>query len=79
MKAFETLQLMSDLLEDPEAYTLHLKRYTASIGSTVVYGWRVPSMNLAPVNALYEVYQSLLQSILQCKKLIEVSVGRWAS
>lgn len=51
---FESLQLMNDLLEHPGNWVAHLQRYTASIASTVLYGWRTPKTDTGYIKDLIE-------------------------
>lgn len=53
---FESIQLLSELLESPDEFVRHLRRYATSIGSTMVYGWRVMSLeNNVQAKTLFEV------------------------
>lgn len=64
-KHFDSLQLMSDLLEQPGDWVGHLQRYTASIASTVLYGWRTPKTNTGYVKDLMEVSQMICNAFQQ--------------
>jgi hypothetical protein len=37
---FDSLQLLNDMLETPDDFSRHLQRFTTSVASTVLYGWR---------------------------------------
>ncbi|KAH7077572.1 putative cytochrome P450 oxidoreductase [Paraphoma chrysanthemicola] len=39
-QTFDSVQLLNDLLEEPADFSRHLQRYTTSVASTVLYGWR---------------------------------------
>jgi hypothetical protein len=52
---FESKQLLWDFLNTPEQFSLHIKRLTTSLASTIVYGWRTSSVDLPHVKALFEV------------------------
>ncbi|KAF2186188.1 putative cytochrome P450 [Zopfia rhizophila CBS 207.26] len=39
-KTFDSTQLLNDLLDNPQNFSRHLQRYTTSVASTVLYGWR---------------------------------------
>ncbi|OAG35272.1 hypothetical protein AYO21_10543 [Fonsecaea monophora] len=51
---FESLQLMYDMAEHPDNWVGNLQRYTASIASTVLYGWRTPNVYTGYVKGLIE-------------------------
>jgi hypothetical protein len=51
----ETKQLLVDFLNSPDNFNLHLKRFTTSLASTIVYGWRTTSVDLPQVKLLFEV------------------------
>ncbi|KAL6241591.1 hypothetical protein RBB50_011614 [Rhinocladiella similis] len=53
-QTFDSLQLMHDMLESPESWVANIQRYTASIASTVIYGWRTPNVNTGYVKDLIE-------------------------
>jgi hypothetical protein len=52
---FETTQLLHDILQRPDNISLHLKRYTTSLGSTIAYAWRTTSIDQPAVKTLYHV------------------------
>jgi hypothetical protein len=56
---FDSLQLMNDFLEEPSNWVGHLQRYTASIASGVLYGWRTPKTDTGYVKDLIEVHFTL--------------------
>ncbi|KAH7351469.1 putative cytochrome P450, partial [Pyrenochaeta sp. MPI-SDFR-AT-0127] len=39
-QTFDSIQLLNDMLDVPEDFSRHLQRYTTSVASTVLYGWR---------------------------------------
>lgn len=51
---------MHDMVEHADNWVGNLQRYTASIASTVLYGWRTPNVHTGYVKGLIEV--SLLPS-----------------
>ncbi|PVH76700.1 putative cytochrome P450 [Cadophora sp. DSE1049] len=51
---FDSKQLMSDLLNDPEQYVKHLQRYTTSVASTVLYGMRTSTSDNGYVKDLMD-------------------------
>ncbi|TPX18614.1 uncharacterized protein E0L32_002471 [Thyridium curvatum] len=51
---FETTQLLHDILNFPENYQFHTKRFTTSIASTIIYGWRTTSVDLPHVKKMSE-------------------------
>ncbi|KAF7531274.1 hypothetical protein G7054_g9043 [Neopestalotiopsis clavispora] len=54
---FETHQLLHDFLESPEEYRRHLERFTISIGSTIAFGKRSPSVDDPAVKTLLEWFR----------------------
>ncbi|KAF2810345.1 putative cytochrome P450 [Mytilinidion resinicola] len=50
---FETTQLLQDILQRPDDVSLHLKRYTTSLGSTIAYAWRTTSIDQPAVKTMY--------------------------
>ncbi|KAF3009190.1 hypothetical protein E8E14_005932 [Neopestalotiopsis sp. 37M] len=51
---FDSLQLMNDLATRPEGWVQHVQRYTASISTALLYGWRTPATNTGYVKDLLE-------------------------
>ncbi|KAM5341972.1 hypothetical protein ACJ41O_015003 [Fusarium nematophilum] len=54
---FETHQLLHDLLESPEEFRHHLERFTVSIGSTIAFGRRSPSIDDPLVKTLLKWFR----------------------
>lgn len=54
-KAFDSLQLLNDLLERPEDWVNHVQRYTASVSTALLYGWRTPKTATGYVRDLLTV------------------------
>ncbi|EXJ69172.1 uncharacterized protein A1O5_08107 [Cladophialophora psammophila CBS 110553] len=50
---FESRQLLHDFLVYPERYDQNFRRYTASIASTLAYGWRTPRIDLPAVAGIF--------------------------
>ncbi|OCK75418.1 cytochrome P450 [Lepidopterella palustris CBS 459.81] len=42
-QAFDSTQLLNDMLDTPDDFSRHIQRYTTSVASTVLYGWRTTS------------------------------------
>ncbi|KAH6718660.1 cytochrome P450 [Leptodontidium sp. MPI-SDFR-AT-0119] len=53
-QVFDSKQLMSDLLNDPDQYVKHLQRYTTSVASTVLYGMRTSTSDNGYVKDLMD-------------------------
>ncbi|KAM5346074.1 hypothetical protein ACJ41O_009079 [Fusarium nematophilum] len=51
---FDSLQLVHDLALRPESWVQHVQRYTASISTALLYGWRTPATNTGYVKDLLE-------------------------
>ncbi|OAL50319.1 putative cytochrome P450 [Pyrenochaeta sp. DS3sAY3a] len=51
-QTLDSLQLLNDMVDSPEKFSNHLQRYTTSIASTVLYGWRTPSIDTGYVKDL---------------------------
>ncbi|KAH8886614.1 putative cytochrome P450 [Thozetella sp. PMI_491] len=51
---FDSLQLLNDLATNPTSWVQHIQRYTASISTGVLYGWRTPTTNAGYVRDLLE-------------------------
>ena len=60
MQTFESLQLLSDLIDKPTQLKNNLERYTTSIASTIAYGRRMPSANVQDLKDLDAVRPSPL-------------------
>ncbi|KAL5314325.1 hypothetical protein ACEPPN_018751 [Leptodophora sp. 'Broadleaf-Isolate-01'] len=54
ISVFDSKQLMSDLLNDPDQYVKHLQRYTTSVASTVLYGMRTSTSDNGYVKDLMD-------------------------
>lgn len=46
---------MSDLLEDPDRWLAHFKRFTTSVASTIIYGFRTTDPDIGYVGGLMKV------------------------
>ncbi|RMJ08348.1 hypothetical protein CDV36_012048 [Fusarium kuroshium] len=53
-QAFDSLQLINDLAVRPEGWVQHVQRYTASISTALLYGWRTPATDTGYVKDLLE-------------------------
>ncbi|KAJ0420303.1 putative cytochrome P450 oxidoreductase [Aspergillus carlsbadensis] len=53
-QTFDSLQLLNDMLDSPENFSLHIQRFTTSVASTVLYGWRTASAEQGYVKDLIE-------------------------
>ncbi|KAG8158553.1 hypothetical protein KVR01_011675 [Diaporthe batatas] len=53
-QTFDSLQLLHDLVVRPENWVDHVRRYTASISTTLLYGWRTPGTGAGYVKDLLE-------------------------
>ncbi|TPX13670.1 uncharacterized protein E0L32_005873 [Thyridium curvatum] len=51
---FDSIQLLDDIMRSPKEWRDHLYRYTASISTGVLYGWRTPQTNTGYVKDLLE-------------------------
>lgn len=45
MRNFRATLLMNDLLQTPEDFFDHICRYTASVATSLTYGFRAPTFN----------------------------------
>lgn len=52
---FDSLQLLNDFVINPDGWVQHVQRYTASISTTLLYGWRTPQTSTGYVKDLLEV------------------------
>jgi hypothetical protein len=55
VQAFDSKQLLDDLLRDPENFVKHLQRYTTSVASTVLYGMRTSTAENGYIKDLMDV------------------------
>lgn len=53
-KTFDSMQLLHDLVVRPDDWVEHVRRYTASISTTMLYGWRTPRTGTGYVKDLLE-------------------------
>ncbi|KAH8721733.1 cytochrome P450 [Ilyonectria robusta] len=51
---FDSLQLLNDFAINPGGWVQHVQRYTASISTTLLYGWRTPQTSTGYVKDLLE-------------------------
>ncbi|KAK0664850.1 Cytochrome P450 monooxygenase yanC [Lasiodiplodia hormozganensis] len=56
----ENKQMLVDLLETPDALLQHVRRYSASLTASIVFGWRAPSYGDARVNQFYEAFDKFV-------------------
>ncbi|KAH7122651.1 cytochrome P450, partial [Dendryphion nanum] len=68
IQMFEAKQLSVDLLDKPEDFYMHNRRYAASVIMQVTYGWRIPQWNCSEITRIFEV----LGRFVQCRK-----PGQW--
>lgn len=54
LQTFDSLQLLHDLVDRPDDWVEHVRRYTASISTTLLYGWRTPRTGTGYVKDLLE-------------------------
>ena len=55
---FESKQLLTELLETPEDFYMHNRRYSASVIMTLTYGYRIPKWDHPLVGKIYQVLDS---------------------
>ncbi|RSL76734.1 hypothetical protein CEP51_009678 [Fusarium floridanum] len=51
---FEVTQLLHDIVHSPQDYEHHTRRFTTSLASTIIYGWRTTSVDLPYAKRLFE-------------------------
>ncbi|KAH7110698.1 cytochrome P450 [Dactylonectria macrodidyma] len=51
---FEVTQLLHDIAHSPQDYEHHTKRFTTSLASTIIYGWRTTSVDVSHAKLLFE-------------------------
>lgn len=86
---FESKQLMSELLDDPENFYLHNRRYSASVIMKLTYGFRLPSWDHPMVKRIYQVLDNftnvsapgafIVDSFPSLTVLPEFMTGYWRS
>ncbi|KAK7570068.1 cytochrome P450 [Phyllosticta citricarpa] len=62
----ESKQMLVDLLDKPANFLEHIRRYTASVTTSIVFGWRVPKSNDSRLTRFYaglDAYVHLVQSL----------------
>jgi cytochrome P450 len=83
----ESRQLLCDLLDDPDNFYEHNRRYSASVIMTVAYGYRLPSWDHPLVAKIYTVLNHLtdmmdpgahpVDSFPALAKLPQALLGNW--
>ncbi|KAF2260309.1 cytochrome P450 [Lojkania enalia] len=68
IQLFESKQLSVDLLDSPQDFYMHNRRYAASVIMQVTYGWRIPKWDCPEIHRIFEV----LGRFVQCRK-----PGQW--
>ncbi|KAL2828860.1 cytochrome P450 [Aspergillus pseudoustus] len=58
---FESLQLMQDLLQTPDDFYQHNRRYSSSVITYVTYGYRLPSWQHPLVKKIFSVLDNLTE------------------
>ncbi|KAM5383743.1 hypothetical protein ACJZ2D_001732 [Fusarium nematophilum] len=53
-REFEVTQLLHDIMHSPQDYEHHTKRFTTSLASTIIYGWRTTSVDVSHAKRLFE-------------------------
>ncbi|OAG38750.1 hypothetical protein AYO21_07103 [Fonsecaea monophora] len=60
---FESVQFLHDLLYQPEEFLEHTRRFTASVSTTLIYGWRTPKIHDGWVKRLLEWFDATSDAI----------------
>ncbi|KAF2248184.1 cytochrome P450 [Trematosphaeria pertusa] len=68
IQLFEAKQLGVDLLNNPQDFYMHNRRYAASVIMQVTYGWRIPKWDCPEIHRIFQV----LGRFVQCRK-----PGQW--
>ena len=69
---FESIQMLDEMLDRPQDFWTVIKRYTTSIGSTVIFGKRYPVLESPSVKTLYAVSlhtprRECTQAVIRCQ------------
>ncbi|KAI1322760.1 putative cytochrome P450 [Xylariaceae sp. FL0255] len=59
-QVLENQQMMSDILNDPDNYGSHVRRYTNSLMTTTTFGYRVPDPEDSTIKEFIEVFDQFL-------------------
>lgn len=86
---YESVQLMSELLDSPEHFYQHNRRYSASVIMLVTYGYRLPTWEHPLVKKIYSVLDNLTEmtapgahavdSFPTLQYLPQILLGNWRS
>jgi len=86
---YESKQLMTELLEDPDNFYLYNRRYSASVIIRVTYGFRIATFSDPLFHRIYSVLENfnsmtqpgawLIETFPSLKVLPEFLVGNWRS
>jgi len=86
---FESKQLMTELLDSPEHFYEHNRRYSASVIMLVTYGYRLPSWEDPLIKKIYTVLDNLTEmtapgahavdSFPSLASLPQMLLGNWRS
>ncbi|OQU99356.1 hypothetical protein CLAIMM_04995 [Cladophialophora immunda] len=60
---FESIQFLHDLLYQPAEFLEHTRRFTASVSTTLIYGWRTPKIHDGWVKSLLEWFDTTSDAI----------------
>lgn len=52
------MQLVQELLDKPDGFVEHVQRYTASVSTAILYGWRTPKTGTGYVTDLLTVWDA---------------------
>jgi cytochrome P450 len=58
----EATMLMADMLNDPKDFYNHIRRYTASVASILVFGSRGPTFDSFWAHGVYDVMSKVIHS-----------------
>ncbi|KAK8213777.1 cytochrome P450 [Phyllosticta capitalensis] len=56
----ESKKMLVDLLDKPTSFTEHIRRYTASVTTSIVFGWRVPEFDDANLMRFYDGFDAYI-------------------
>lgn len=75
-QTLENKQMLNDLLESPNDFLQHIRRYSNALTTSMVFGWRTPTFNDPDIQQLFEGFSEFAGSLLPrtvCARLLILS------
>lgn len=56
----ESVQMLHDLIQTPDNFFAHIRRYSTSLTTTMIYGWRTPVFEVPHVLEMFKAMEEFM-------------------